>query len=189
VLKIYREPSTGKAGCGSNVSNLGGEIYECYACSRCCRPSRPRHKLWFRDMGLEGRPRSERPWPERSGSEEELLVLASFRSSRKDRNVLFPTNPVDHLHRRPAGRVPPNRAEPRSAHLSLFWQTRLRGGLSGAKIPGRRASWRRPFGILSNPDPDGLPSTCDALPDECSLLCKGHSSGRAKLPFCRGGGV
>ena len=83
----------------------------------------------------------------------------------------FPANPADRQNRRPAGRVPPNRAEPRSAHLSLFWQTRLRGGLSGAKIPGRRASWRRPFGILSSPDHDGLPNTCDALPDECSLLC------------------
>jgi hypothetical protein len=66
----------------------------------------------------------------------------------------------------------------------FFWQTRLRGGLSGAKIPGRRASWRRTFGILSSPDPDGLPSTCDALPDECSLLCKGHLFARAKLPMC-----
>jgi hypothetical protein len=69
----------------------------------------------------------------------------------------FPANPADRQNRRPAGRVPPNRAEPRSAHLSLFWQTRLRGGLSG---------------------------TCDALPDECSLLCKGHLFARAKLPMC-----
>ena len=31
--------------------------------------------------------------------------------------------------------------------------------------------WRRPFGILSSPDRGGLPSTCDDLPDKCSLLC------------------
>jgi hypothetical protein len=68
--------------------------------------------------------------------------------------------------------------------FSFLANSFLRGGLSGAKIPGRRASWRRTFGILSSPDPDGLPSTCDALPDECSLLCKGRLFARAKLSMC-----
>lgn len=69
--------------------------------------------------------------------------------------------------------------------FSLFLKTLFGGGLSGAKIPGRRASWRRPFGILSSPDRGGLPSTCDDLPDEMFFtVLKNILFARAELAMC-----
>jgi hypothetical protein len=62
-------------------------------------------------------------------------------------------------------------AEHGSAHPFLFLANVLAGGCRAPKFPAAAPLWRRPFGILSSPDHDGLPSTCDALPDECSLLC------------------
>jgi hypothetical protein len=55
-------------------------------------------------------------------------------------------------------------------HIS-FLANVLAGGCRAPKFPDAAPLWWRPFGILSSPDHDGLPNTCDALPDECSLLC------------------
>ena len=59
-----------------------------------------------------------------------------------------------------------DRAEYSSAPLFLFLETLLAGGCRAPKFPAAAPLWRRTFGILSSPDHDGLPNTCDALPDE-----------------------
>ena len=82
------------------------------------------------------------------------------------------SNLADRLNSRPAS---PSLLIGRNLvpHISFFsfLKNALAGGCRAPKFPTAAPFWRRSFGILSSPDRGGLPSTCDALPDECSLLC------------------
>jgi hypothetical protein len=100
-----------------------------------------------------------------------------------------PNNSLDRLHPRLLVPVPaclaPNRAEPCSAHFFSFLKNAFGGGLSGAKIPGRRASLAAAVWNFEQPRPRWVAEHMRCPTGRNVLYCaKGHLFARAELSLC-----